>query len=686
MNPGRRLYSARCANGRLAVTVLEGLRGRLWSDEPSSVDFLAARAIAETVSDAVLDDALDPLAIGLSGPWGSGKTTVLELIKADLDARSDAKHAKILTVRTDPWRYDPSVGAKESLIGEVLDAIAAELAARLTYVEETKGEKVKKLLKKLSDRIDWAKAVNLTAKSSLALQLPGIDDVLGLIREKSGEGEEAKGEPRGLAGFKAEFAELLAADELSHIRRVAVLVDDLDRCLVDTVVETLEAIRLFLSVKSMSFVIAADEDRVADAIRTKLPEWVMPAERADDEDALPAEPPSKLYLHKIVQTTVPLPALGAFDTESYVLLLQLQNRIEDRLTQDQLQAVIAECQRLRAAGALDDLKAPDGFNVQLELSFARRLTTILYEKLRGNPRRIKRFLNDLNIRRSIAARRGIHLEFDVVAKLMVLEVLLPNQFQAVLSWLRTGELRDRLEALETQANKPKEEAPVADTADGAKPDADLGPSTTVQPPGDAGPESDDVGADVGANDLVPGFRSAPSVAPHFTDDMIRWAKLPPDLHALDLSPYLHLAASFRGDLLVSAALPQHLRDLAAQLASTRTVDRRQLTDESLRALTLNDVSQLIRHLSLRARDRVQEQRGAVAGIVRLAGVHAAFQPAALDAFRRLPANDLEVGTAIILAGVVMPGMKDVIDELASRLPDGHIKKALRTPPPSGGRR
>ena len=432
------------------MSAAEELRGRLWSDEPSKIDFLAARAIAETVSDAVLDDALDPLAIGLSGPWGSGKTTVLELIKADLDSRSEPEAAKILTVRTDPWRYDPAVGAKESLIGEVLDAISAELTERLKNVEESKGQKIKKLIKKLSDRVDWAKAVKLAAKSSLTLQLPGVDDVLNLIREPAPEVTDAKDEPRGLAGFKAEFAELLATDEMAHVRRVAVLVDDLDRCLVDTVVETLEAIRLFLSVDGMAFVIAADEDRVADAIRTRLPEWSMPAERPDDEDALPAEPPSKLYLHKLVQTTVPLPALGAFDTESYVLLLQLQNRVEDRLTDTQLKAVIAECQRLRTVGALDDLKAPDGFDVQHELSFARRLMTILYEKLRGNPRRIKRFLNDLNIRRSIAARRGIKLDFDVVAKLMVLEVLLPDQFQSVLSWLRTGELRDRLDALETQ--------------------------------------------------------------------------------------------------------------------------------------------------------------------------------------------------------------------------------------------
>lgn len=655
------------------MTEASDLRGQLWSDEPSKIDFLAAQAIAETISDAVLDDDLDPLAIGLSGPWGSGKTTVLELIKADLDQRSDPKQAKILTIRTDPWRYDPAVGAKESLIAEVLDALSLELAESTTDAQkdESKAKTAKRLLKRLAARVDWSKAISVAAKTSLTLQLPNVDDVLGIIKKKSDD-DEADDEPRGLAGFQAEFAELMKSDELSHVHRVAVLVDDLDRCLVDTVIETLEAIRLFLSVEGMAFVIAADEERVAEAIRTKLPEWTMPTERPGGEDSLPPEPPSKLYLHKIVQTTVPLPALGAFDTEAYVLLLQLQNRAAGPLTGAQLDSVIAECQRLRSVGAFDDLKAPDGLNVQAELSFAHRLTTILYEKLRGNPRRIKRFLNDLNIRRSIASRRGIELEFEVVAKLMVLEVLLPDQFQAVLSWLRTGELRDRLEALESLTKAPTADAEETKPVDeAAQPDED----SEIEPP--------TLDAENSPDDTTPSSQS--SVAPHFADDLLRWAKLAPDLHDLDLSPYLHLAASFRGDLLVSADLPQRLRDLAAQLASTRTVDRHQVSDDVLRALPIEDVDLLMRHLSLRARDRVQEQRGAVTGIGRLATVHAATQPTALEAFRRLPAQDLQVGTAIHLAGLTLPGIKDVIDELSGRLPDGQIKTALTTPPP-GGRR
>ena len=59
--------------------------------------------------------------------------------------------------------------------------------------------------------------------------------------------------------FREEFKELL---EEADIDRLVVLVDDLDRCLPATSIETLEAIRLFLFVPRAAFVIAADEGMI----------------------------------------------------------------------------------------------------------------------------------------------------------------------------------------------------------------------------------------------------------------------------------------------------------------------------------------------------------------------------------------------------------------------------------------
>lgn len=448
---------------------------RLWSDEPSPVDLLAFAAVAETAVEAVLDDTLDPIALGVSGPWGSGKSTVLRLIEGDLTWRSTSQdNEQILVVQSDPWRYDPSVGAKATLIGEVLTALQEELKRK-----GGASEKAQNLLKKLAKRVNWAKALKVAARSSITLQLPTLDDLSGLINEASvDDGDEAGS--KTLDEFRTEFDELLKDDALSHIKRVVVLVDDLDRCLPETVVETLEAMRLFLSVPKMSFVIAADEDRVADALRDRYPR----SERSD-----PEEEPARLYLHKIVQTTLKLPALSRFDTEAY-LLLQLQNRPKPELGADAFTDILTGCTDLRTkAGSLDDLKVPTGLDITGERQFAARLTPMLYEKLRGSPRRIKRFLNDLNVRESIARRRGIELDIAVVAKLMMLELLLPEEFNKVLDWLAHGQLRDQLTELERLAGRvgsetsAEEQAAAAETNNNEKTQRHPKRHRPARPPG-----------------------------------------------------------------------------------------------------------------------------------------------------------------------------------------------------------
>jgi KAP family P-loop domain len=668
------------------------LAGQLWSDDPATVDFLAAEAIAATVTDALLDDALDPLSLGLSGPWGSGKTTVLELVEADLANRSSSE-SKIVVVRTDPWRYDPAVGAKESIITDVLGQLEAELE-RVTPKLKTEA---KSALRRLAKRVDWSKAIQLAAKSGLALQLPRFEDLTDLIKEPT-DNDDDDGAPRGLAGFREDFTRLMADKELTHVRRVAVLVDDLDRCLPRTVVESLEAIRLFLSVPKMAFVIAADEERVSDAIKAELPEWKAPHEheRPGGKDALPPEPPSKLYLHKIVQTTVPLPALGAFDTEAYLLLLQVQNRTADQFTTEQLGDLIAECGRLRTVGTLDDLRPPTNTNVQGELAFAHKMTAILYQKLAGNPRRIKRFLNDMNVRRAIAARRGIELENEVVAKLMVLEVLLPEQFKIVLSWLRGGELRDRLIVLERIANNAEgdttdnavSELTSGVSAEGAEDRADeeqkadrlgVSKSTTTKKTAKAAEQHEGGTRDSESvvGDLAGASTGATSPDPGFDDDLIRWAKLDPLLAEVNLSPYLHLAASFSGDLLVSDELPQRLRDVAVQLTVTGPVGSSAADDQAAR-LPVDDAGLLIRYYSRVGRDRIPEQRGAVTAIGRLAAAHPSLTGAALEGIKRIPAEHLQVGTAVHIRGLKLKGIEAVIADLASRA-SGPARNALTAP-------
>jgi len=617
---------------------------RLWSDEPSPVDLLAFGAVAETAVEAVLDDVLDPIALGISGPWGSGKSTVLKLIESELESRSDSEqNRRILIVASVPWRYDPAVGAKATLIGEVLSALDKELQ-RCGGVEA--GAKSK--LNKLAKRVNWVKALKLAARTSITLQLPGIEDISGLVSEGDINDDP---EPRTLDEFRQEFAKLLDEDDFAHVQRVVVLVDDLDRCLPETVVDTLETMRLFLSVPKMSFVIAADEDRVADSVRDRYPK--------DTEQDVEAEEPARLYLHKIVQTTLRLPALSRFDTEAFLLLLLLQNRPDNELEDTQFDQILQSCTELRtAAGAVDSVAVPSDVDIASEMQFAARLTPMLYEKLRGSPRRIKRFLNDLNVRASIAGRRGIELDFAIVAKLMILELLLPKEFSKVLDWLAQGELRSRLTQLEEMAGrKPKTVDPLPEGTETPEDENQRKPSKKIGG---------------GGNDAVVPDSSDMEI---FSESFVRWAKLPPSLDGIDLSPYLHLAASFAGTPLVDAGLPERLRDVAANLLSSSRAAQKSVIDNDISTLLPDEAQVLVEHLGRMGRDRPGVLMAAVGAILRISKI-ADISATAENALRSIPSKDIKPPLVLLFGHEDVIVFKDVLDRWAEGTDSEPVRRAI----------
>ena len=104
--------------------------------------------------------------------------------------------------------------------------------------------------------------------------------------------------PEQIHAFRKEFEELL---ERADIDRLVVLVDDLDRCLPEIAIETLEAIRLFLFVPRAAFVIAADEGMIEYAVRQHFPDLPVTTGPATY---------ARNYLEKLIQVPFRLPSGG----------------------------------------------------------------------------------------------------------------------------------------------------------------------------------------------------------------------------------------------------------------------------------------------------------------------------------------------------------------------------------------
>jgi hypothetical protein len=139
--------------------------------------------------------------------------------------------------------------------------------------------------------------------------------------------------------FQKSFDELL---EESKIKKLVVLIDDLDRCLPKVTIETLEAVRLFMFSKSTAFVIAADEAMIEYAVRNHFPD--LP----EDDNIRTGFEYSKRYLEKLIQVPFRIPALGEIESGMYITLLLIGSCLkEDSPEFDKLLAV-----------AIDKMKKP----------------------------------------------------------------------------------------------------------------------------------------------------------------------------------------------------------------------------------------------------------------------------------------------------------------------------------------
>ena len=372
-------------------------RTPLWDDNPSVIDLLGFDAVVAPVVDAIASEDLDPLTIGLHARWGGGKSTILQLVGAQL-----AADESVVVVETNPWEYDDHDDVKGTLIAEVLDALGERFKNDAGLTQKIGG-----LLK----RISWSRVGKVVAKGVLTQSL----DLQGLAEALT---PKPRSSPETMAGFKGAFAELI--ESLPDTERVVVLVDDLDRCMPAATVATLEAIKLFLAVPGMAFVIAADQDMVRDAIAMHL--------GGSQESSRFAQ----RYLDKIVQLPVSLPFLPVHEATAYLGLLLSRPSMDEA----GYAALVAHANERRLAGKVPLLADMDGLGAKPSDEVL-RLASQLVHGLRSdkvvNPREIKRFLNAFQVRRRIATARGVEVRPDVLAKLLLLEDRFRGDFEKLVN-------------------------------------------------------------------------------------------------------------------------------------------------------------------------------------------------------------------------------------------------------------
>lgn len=596
------------------------------TDNETKVDLLNNEAIAATIIKLLRDRPDQPVTVGVHGDWGAGKSSVLEMIEAGFEGE-----AKVLCLKFNGWRFQGFEDAKIALIEGIVTGLIEKRPA-LTAAGET--------VKDVFRRIDWLKVAKkagglaftaftgiptpdqiqtivgtlegfladpakLATKDNLEAAVEGVK---GLLKPK-GEGDSTN-VPEEINAFRKAFDDLL---DKAGVAQLVVLIDDLDRCLPDTAIETLEAVRLFVFTSRTAFVVAADEAMIEYAVRKHFP---------DLPDSTGPQTYARNYLEKLIQVPFRIPALGDTETRIYVTLLLVGAELGDNdpAFNDLIKVARERLKRPWTSGALDAATVRTALGDKASrannaLALSDQIGPILANGTKGNPRQIKRFLNTLVLRQRIAEARGFgdDVKLPVLAKLMLAERFLPrlfDQIAAAAAAAANGKCPD-LSALEAAAT--------------AKDDA----KTAAKPEKAAAKGDEAVKSTESA--LLSEWLSSPAIK--------AWAAVPTAIGGEDLRPYLFVAKD-RKDYFGAASVLGHLAAVVEQLFGAKFAV--QGLEADLKRLAPPEAAQIFE--AVRGRivggDRFDTEPPGAAGLVVLVKAHPTLQANLVDFLEALPRDRL----------------------------------------------
>jgi len=402
----------------------------MWADNETTKDLLNYEVHCNLLKEYLVKPELLPLTIGIFGDWGSGKSSIMRMLE-----ESFKEDEKILTIYFNSWLFESYEDAKISLLeniilelskGETLGAEAKskilQLLSRVDYLKLA-SDGVKKYGKNIIDIIATGGIGTAIEAGYSMLKTTTLDDLKEMDVEKLNKyikEEQENTSKTTIKSFKDDFSELIS---LTNYDSVVIFIDDLDRCLPNRVIDTLEAIKLFLSVDNTAFVIGADERILKHSIsmHLKLHTFNSDSPYLEGTEQIVID-----YIEKLIQIPYRIPKLSPSEIESYNNLLFCLNT----LTPDDFTAVfdnysvfkqenIYESYTLGNIKEIVNLEENPELNMLLHMSHT--MSIMITNVLKGNPRQTKRFLNTYILRKKLANIANIKIEDFILIKLMLLE-------------------------------------------------------------------------------------------------------------------------------------------------------------------------------------------------------------------------------------------------------------------------
>lgn len=299
--------------------------------------------------EAFLRGASTPITIALQGEWGSGKTSLMNVLRDDLCGDNDSK-GDFFPIWINTWEYSLMRDSNESLIQIIL-----RMASEVLRLSKTTS---KDILNKVAGTFATFGAA-VTRNVANKMVLPGIGDAVAEVLTKDPE--------NSIADLRKHLQQQIDACIAQNKDKKGFIffIDDLDRIDPPVAVELLELLKNIFTLEHCIFVLAIDYDVVIKGLKPKFGELNEKNERE-----------FRSFFDKIIQVPFSMP-VSQYSTQNYLI------------------------DELKKIGVLDSADSSDNSLVS-KLNKAESLT------VGPNPRSIKRFLNTLSLIKCINnARKDI---------------------------------------------------------------------------------------------------------------------------------------------------------------------------------------------------------------------------------------------------------------------------------------
>ena len=251
------------------------------SDAPVGLDGdrLSFRRYLDPLVSVITDpEQQTPFTVGVFGAWGSGKSSLLQMLNEQLEKDYSEKFVRVWF---DPWTYRGEPNLLIPLLHTLRDSLDKDTNHR--FVES--AEKIGEVLLRLGTDL-LLKAVTADAVSVEKLEM--------LEKQYLERRFAVESMMRNLRKTLQEQVNIIYQGGA----RLVLLVDDLDRCDPDQIIALLDSIKLFLDLEHVFVFLAVDREVIHRGIQIRYDKFRFAAGR---EEVVGYE-----YLEKMVQLPVEL--------------------------------------------------------------------------------------------------------------------------------------------------------------------------------------------------------------------------------------------------------------------------------------------------------------------------------------------------------------------------------------------